>query len=195
MSPDVLSRFGWFSADSATWAKAAGNAVIVVPTVYTGDGKPDFTKPAIKLGISDRGGSSRNSFNSLGDAERRFIERYLQDEFGVSVAYARHDVSTRQRTYLWFYKHMSEALRVRIIFATQLNNPRFGELMNEMGIQDRLLSYFETRALEPKALREFAHTGKARPVKGRIPKQNWQSAEYLNFRAKKLLERGGKHEG
>jgi hypothetical protein len=187
-SPELMTRFPWYSVDTTSWRTPALYGKVYVPRLDTVGRVTYEVSPQIVI-INDRQRISefgnqqtlwkkmgtqtaayvKEYFESLGfdfdtarnsDVERRrMLVRYLQ-----AVMQNHKPVPFRSNGLSGFFSATSKFTqvyapkRVRIYYGIG-NIKEDYQLFQEEGIKDRLISYLECRKLSFEALREFTRTG------------------------------------
>jgi hypothetical protein len=190
-----LIEYPWFSTDSTTWSKCAGYGRIYVPLYEFRGGvpvRPLWNRKGFQVTVSGFDKlqdsswkwrkSKRGHVEAMGEQQRLMIDKFLTDEVGISLAQARYSSDLRRRAVLIYYLRMCEAVGVKLMFATSILNRRWAILMNEVGATNRLLSYYELRHVPDELVYQFVQQGISGEHKKLIPKMDWTSEQYLNFR-------------
>lgn len=163
---------------------------------------------------STRAGNQRRQFESLSKKEQKFIRSFLDEIMGLTIAEIRYGTNARRKVNLRYYLELQKSLPIdrfryrkhslrsileeddtdpidkmpfKIMFATTLSR-EWSELMTEVGAWSRLLSYYEIRSSSRKALEGYVRNGQLKGgYERRIPKSNWESETYLNYRRLRLF--------
>jgi hypothetical protein len=167
-NPRFLLRYPFYSVDSTTWALSPAYGHIFVP-VYV-KGEPDYLRLPNKMimsGVPHANKSSQNTrYEGLSPIGQECVTRFLAEEVGINVTQARCGYSPRQRAVLIYYLHLADAIKDRnplkhglnIMFVTTLTR-EFGNLMNDLGANTRLLSYWLLKDRPDQALIDFVTKG------------------------------------
>ena len=164
--------------------------------------------------VATRAGNQRSQFENLSDYEQECISCFLDETMGLTVAEVRYGTNARRKVNLKYYLGLQGSLPqgrfrhrrpflhspfqedgtdhidkmpFKIMFATTLSR-EWSELMTEVGAWSRLLSYYEIRSSSRKALEWYVRKGQLKGgYERRIPKSNWESETYLNYRRLRLF--------
>jgi hypothetical protein len=144
MSPALVNGFKWHSIDASTWGKRGGYGQIVVPHQNL-DGTVDFLLPDY-ICVTDQSQHYEHlHFNYLPPSQQHFIKRYLREHLGMDFEQvARSKPSNRWRCWIVFLKEVERLTGIRIYFVTDMT-PAQATILNECGVQHRLLSYDRLR--------------------------------------------------
>lgn len=209
----ICKRYPWFTIDSTTWALAAGYGTIILPPFS--DGKtPNYNRPPLRFSITDRDTAGSRPLLKLGPVERKVIDAHLQT-MGVDLSDIRTDHRERARVNVLYYLGLEASLvnepfriqatmpagfkrrartsltfdwRPAVIFADQMNRTTYATVLNEVGANSRLISYYECRrhADDISPVENYVTNGsKALSDKKSKP---W-STSYVIQRSKALLKR------
>ena len=211
-----ITCYPWYTVDSTTWSLTPGYGQIIIPVWKDGkwNYREQPTRIAIS-GVTHKSVSSqKKQFENLGPQEREHVTRYLEEVVGTTVPEARYGTNERRKCMLVYYKHLCEAIRdirftgararlsgpdhydashmkplkpfnLILMFATSLNR-EWSELMNAVGSNDRLLSYWEMKDRGDDILAQYVLTGTHGVYKKQALRQDW-SETYLNKRRLLLL--------
>jgi len=184
---ELLRRYPFTSVDSTTWARLAGNGIILVP-------HPDEYERPIQIIFTDvpPNGSTGRRFEDEGEAMKSYVRAYL-NQIGINPAECRYDDNVRRRVNALLFQKLGERLDKKIVFASSPTSHSFPETLKSIGARDQLLSYNDLRNM-PRArelLQTFVATGlyPARKFKKRIPRTDYENPHYIRFRKRALLER------
>lgn len=214
----LITTYPWYTVDSTTWSLTPGYGQIIIPQWRDGgwDYLLPPTRIAIS-GVAHKSISSqKKQFENLGADTRQVVRNYLENVVGTTVTEARYGTNERRKCMLVYYIHLCKAIRdVRFVgararisgpdhfdtsqldaldpfnlilmFATSLNR-EWSELMNAVGANTRLLSYWEMRGRGNDILAEYVTKGTHGVYTRQPPRRDW-SETYLNKRRLALLAR------
>jgi len=182
-----LLSYPWYSVDSTTWSKGAGFGKIYVPRMDRANKDFDWRAPCWQCSVSGVGrveadllnpgamieehgsekwrGSKRGHIEAQGVTHTGIIERFLNEYCDLTLDQVRDSSHLRRKAILIYYLTLAKVINVRIMFATSIGNRAWATLMNEVGATDRLLSYYELRAVKDEITEEFILKG-TRSVRG-----------------------------
>ncbi len=127
--------------------------------------------------------NNRIQLETLDDAKQQRIINYITNNLQTTVKELRENNRPRRKSYLYFYENLcrvikSEPVRfnhrvgsfmfgnrpdfeainntLRVFYATTVNSD---DLMNEMGVYNRLVSYYETRELKDGVFSTYVRDG------------------------------------
>lgn len=213
---DALIRYPWFTCDSTSWTLGPSYGSIPIP-IYI-NGKPDYYKHHRIISISGREqkeGSSKQTYDSLGPLGQEAVRRFITEEVGATLVDARYDPHMRRRISLTFYRQLLQNIicerfthrqpsvhfhppkgmkplgpwHVKLMFATSMTHGQYAELMNEVCIYDRLISYFDCKDIPIERVEGYVKTGLL-PDYQRIERpRGWRNETYMIFRRFSLLNR------
>lgn len=158
--------------------------------------------------------SQKKQFEALGPMQQEVCVRYLEEVVGTTITKARYGTNERRKCMLVYYLHLCEALRdirfrgararisgpdhfdvtqlkalkpfnLILMFATSLNR-EWSNLMNAVGANDRLLSYWEMKDRGNEILAQYVTTGNHGVHQRQAIRQDW-SETYMNKRRLALL--------
>lgn len=215
--PPFLFRFPWHTVDSTTWTLTPGYGSVLVPSYVNGEF--DYTTYPTRIimsGWTHRTASAdKMQFQGLRDFHQEVVRNYLENEIGINVTEARHSPIHRHKAVMKYYLKMMEKLKnihfnkkfkrasltsfkldrkppkewkTTIVFVTNYNR-ELSQLMNELGMRNRLLNYYDLRDKSVEALHEYVETGTYLRENKRPRKHNWSDRTYRAFRALALLKR------
>jgi hypothetical protein len=211
--PAFLLRYPWFTTDSTTWSLNSGYGRIPIPAKGQ-DGKPDYRNPisvhisGVQQGVNF---TQTGVYDAMGDIQQQWVIDYL-DMIGLKPADVRYFPIQRRKAYLHFYLELSKLLNdvtfryhkaskaqakmlvkrepFRMMFATLARNRSFSEELGAMSANNRLLSYFELKALPPEKLIQYVMRGGLdTKIIRKSTKVDWDSEAYLNKRRAIILQR------
>lgn len=222
--PGLILRYPWFSVDSTTWSLSPGYGQILIPVYVGGKPNySQPPKRVVMSGVQHKTSSNqKRQFEALGPALQNCVLDFLHNEVGITVTEARYGTNSRRRAVLTYYMKMNEHLKdirfkhrhdnifsdlkikppkkkgveqtkLNIMYATSLNR-QWSMLMNELGVHNRLLSYYALKDCPEDTLPTYVQNGIIGAYSEQeTPAQNW-SETYNNFRRLKLVERLGTDE-
>jgi len=215
--PVLMMRYPFFTVDSTTWTLTPGYGSIVVPVWKRG--AFCYDEPPMRVIFSDvvRTQAGGTSYDDLGAFQRLLVEQYLA-ECGLNVHETIYVPDNRRRVmlhyYLQFEKHhtikpffatrnffggaqrLQDKSKVKpwrtvtVMQATSMTHRGWGQMMTEMGANNRLLNYYDLREFPYEVMREFVMEGSR--ISGKRTKQrgaNFQSEGYWNARKMALIKR------
>lgn len=219
----VLRRFPWYSFDSVTWVIKSGYGCIFVPP-QSSDPKQPFNYNDNPISVWITGSPRKNDryeAQEQGPDIQRWIREFIEKEVGTTMHHLRYDPYVRMEAMALYYRSLSRLLVQRpyrklgtlfpsdhdapvpdwpmkkAIFAVgPTGNIRRSEILNRLGIRERLLSYFDLRDADPSEIIAYAKYGMVKPPgkKRMLRFKNWQRAEFWNrkriLHAERFLERG-----
>lgn len=109
-TPSILSRYPWYSADSASWIFVSATGSIIIPKFI--GGKPNYTVTPTTLYMSDAGreASANNSWWHLSESGRREVTKYLKDYCGgITPKQCHQDYYFRTRVCAIYFQNMTNA--------------------------------------------------------------------------------------
>ena len=210
--PLFLVRYPWATVDSTTWSLNSGYGSIFVPAMGRG-GKPNYQQ-AIGVHLSDvalSGTAPAHDFGKLGPVQQQWIVQCIEAA-GVTLTQARNLPDARRRVTLRYYMQLAASLhdnrfRARkgqstekpltidqpeIIFSTSIGSKEFSQTLTEVGANNRLLSYYETRKRSPEQLIEYVTTGQIASTQRRNTDIAWTSEAYRNRRRKTIIRQNAR---
>ena len=146
----------------------------------------------------------------------KYIYNYIENVLGITATEIRESPDHRRRACLMYYSELAKHIKdirfpakssnllsfgtlnnpraikndpFRIMFATGVRQHGWSHIMNDLGIDTRLLSYYELRDLRQDELTEYLNTGTLRDHKERKAPRNIRSQAYKSWRAIKTDER------
>lgn len=218
--PGFLFRYPWYTVDSTTWSLSPGYGQIIVPIRGFKGGKLDLTVPPNRVVMSgvvhQTSSSQKKQFEALGPLAQAAIERFLNEEVGVTKTEARYGTNIRRRAVLIYYLLLMKQLKdvrydgpratvfgkdhidtskmkaieptgFKVFFATSLSR-EWSMLMNEVGARTRLLSYYELRDKGNEVLQKYVLTGSTGEYVRSKQRADWKES-YLNQRRLALHQR------
>lgn len=204
----VLFKYPWYSFDSVTWVIKSGYGCIFIPN--TNSLGFDYTSPPVSVWVT---GSERKNdryeMEMQGPSIIDLTRKYIEEVVGTDMFNLRYDPYIRMEAMATYYQQLSKILPYKpfskkatffptnhdaalphwemkkAIFAVgPTGNVRRSEILNRLGIKERLLSYFDLRDADPEEIYAYAKygavklPGKRRPLRFK----NWERAEYWNRR-------------
>jgi hypothetical protein len=158
-SPLLCLEFPWTSADSATWAKSAGNGKVLIPPCR--NGKPAYALEPQYVALTDRlRWAGPQHIDDADESTRLRVDQFLNDEVGVTLDQARSYLSARYLAWIRYLQGLEAACALRhgsqfrIYFATD-TTPLQHEVLNQAGVQHRLVSYHRMKNLPDCALGDY----------------------------------------
>lgn len=214
----VLHTYPWYSFDSVTWVIKSGYGCIFVPPEVNGKGSgSNYKVNPISVWVT---GSPRKNdryeMEMQGWEIQRLARRFIEDEVKTQLHYLRHDPYVRMEAMAIYYQNLSRMLPYKpykkkgtlmpnsstydlpswkmkkAIFAVgPTGNVRRSEILNRLGITERLLSYFDLRDADPAEILAYAKFGtvKAPPPRRTLKFKNIHREEYWNRRKIQLADR------
>jgi hypothetical protein len=112
--PSYLTRYPFTTVDSTTWLLTPGFGIIIVPS-YGLDGKPDYSRPPIRVpvsGISQQSTTQQKlQLEGLSGMQYEGVVKFLRDEVGCSIGQARYGTHFRRKAVLLYYLRLAEHLK------------------------------------------------------------------------------------
>jgi hypothetical protein len=141
-APDLLREFPFMSADSATWREVTTKGKIFAPQSKRMD---DYGLYGQFFVTHDTRGEPTH-IDALPPSQIDFIDHYLRENVGTHLGYVRNDPKTidRLRTGIAYFQDLEVLSGVKIYFATNTGTHQ-KSLLDEYGVENRLLSYAELR--------------------------------------------------
>lgn len=146
---EVLHAFPFTTADSTTWTFSAANGSILVPPLNE-DGEPDYTVSPIRLRVM--------KLKHQGPRTRRIIARYVEEHCGLNLEVLEEvQESGLVGHQYWrvmqgarYYLGLEQSVRrqnsaFQFIFATWPKNSIQAKVLDQLGVRNRLHSYWELR--------------------------------------------------
>jgi hypothetical protein len=110
-TPSILSRYPWYSADSASWIFVSATGSIIIPKFR--NGKPDYTTTPTTLYMSDTGragASQNNDWKHLSASGRKAVVKYLKEYCGgITVQQCITDYYYRTRVCAIYFQNITNA--------------------------------------------------------------------------------------
>ncbi len=212
----VLFKYPWYSFDSVTWVIKSGYGCIFIPNQTTGNDF-DYTSPPVSVWVT---GSERKNdryeMEMQGPSIVDLTRKYIESVVGTDMHNLRYDPYIRMEAMAKYYQSLSKILPYKpfskkpTFFPTTHNaalptwemkkaifavgptgNVRRSEILNRLGIKERLLSYFDLRDADPEEIVAYAKYGatKLPGQKRKLRFKNWERAEYWNRRRIQLATR------
>lgn len=208
-----LQRYPWTTADSSSWSIDAGHGHILVPS-YT-NGKFDYLRPTHVpvTGIAKEAYSQRRQFSIIGKNHQEITRKFLKEEVGINMMQARYDQNARMKAYLIYTQKLLASIKcdrftnksgrfftkdqkqkpikyqpVEMVFATNMNGS-FSSILNEVGANFRLLSYYEIKDVPLDDLEAYVATGMPSNYQKRKIKTDWSNPGYRKHRLLSLAKR------
>lgn len=147
------------------------------------------------------------------------VQQFLSKHLGCTIAHVRNNANGRRHSILVYYlelcKHLQDIrftelsaslltygeqalqmpkavkpFNMTLMFATMFNKS-WEQLMADLGVTTRLLSYYKLRTMKDSVLEHYVTTGLSTPGEyvQRAPKTSWASESYKSYRSGKLHER------
>lgn len=217
----VLYKYPWYSFDSVTWVIKSGYGCIFVPREKKmGDGVTSFNYFDNPISVWVTGAPRKNDRYELEEQGSSLIQphvwKFIEEEVGTTMHHLRYDPYIRMEAMARYYQNLSRLLvykpfektgtffpksydkdlpswpMKKAIFAVgPTGNIRRSDILNRLGIRERLLSYFDLRDADPEEIIAYAQYGIVKPVAERriLKFKNWQREEYWNRRRIALAER------
>lgn len=213
--PDFVGRVPWYSVDSTSWKMAAAYGSILVPT-YVG-GKPDFRRKPTVVGVTG-GRDTTNQLEGWSTTHPLLYDCAIQflDECGVTVTEVRNIYGARVYAVVKYFQGLEAACQdivfehrsgrmdsqrqwdardpaprwkpsFRMIYAAAMATGLSASL-NECGIGNRLLSYFDLRNKPESYLENYVKTGLPGELK-RGANQRWANVDPASYRHINLAHR------
>ena len=187
----VLTRYPWTSADSVSWAKVAGFAVVKVPQIDLA-GEPDLSRPPVSVYVGSEArssGSSGTSFDDLSHPEQQRIIDFAA-AMGFTMAELRTDHECRKALNIGYFKLIESHAALRVVFASKFDAHLQNNTMTRHGGNNRLLSYFALRDEDPESIERYVRDGTLKiDYRRRTPSTNWESKAYKDYRRRQLVSR------
>jgi hypothetical protein len=214
-NPRMLLRYPWFTVDSTTWSLTPGYGQIMVPQYRRG--QPDYTQPpqmVITSGVQSASGKNELQFEAMPAPVQDAVLDYLSNHCGVSIYEVRYSSNHRRRCVLIYYLELMEHLKdirftdghsgffsldppagmcpvkfdgVTVMFATVIGNKQWSELMNDVGANTRLLSYYEIKARPSEDLIEYVTRGVVGAYERKMPRIDHNLEQYKTYRRLHLV--------
>lgn len=211
----IMLRFPWYSADSLSWVMQSGFGCVLVPPEGE-DGKPDYTKNPISVSVTGAAAKAvRFEFQHMNKTVYDYVYSYFVDTLKTTPMEMRYNGYVRMRAMAHYFQSISDLLQYapykasvpsltdskikgnavkwtqkNIIFAVGLtNNVKRSLVLNKLGLNKRLLSYFDIRDYKEDSLYKYARDGITKEVASRVSKVDWGSTVYLNRKRLALSER------
>lgn len=214
----VLFKYPWYSFDSVTWVIKSGYGCIFVPQPSGIEESPfDYEQNPISVWVTGAPRKNdRYEIQEQGPTYQRLVRRFIEEEVQTTMHHLRYDPYVRMEAMARYYQNLSKLLVQRpykkkgtlfpaehgantnpwpmkkAIFAVgPTGNVRRSEILNRLGIRERLLSYFDLREAQPEEIIAYATYGASKPPgkKRMLRFKNWERAEYWNRRKILLAER------
>lgn len=215
--PAFIFRYPFFSCDSTAWSLAPGYGSVLIPRLGRGDIPQYLVQPTkiVLSGVKHKSPSSqKKQFEGLAPVYQKAVNKFLHELAELTVGEVRYGTNFRRECMLLYYRHLGEALakvrfkertnsllyqfkdldkkpdhfdHLHIMFATNLNK-EWSEMMNALGCEDRLLSYWEMKDKPSKVLQAYVKNGTHEAYDKQPPSPKWRSEGYRNYRRLKLLE-------
>ena len=205
--PLYVLRYPWFSIDSTTWSLDAGMGHMLVPR-YVG-GKPDYSQPPEAISVTGIQQANPNQLEAMRESFHGHVLTYLETVCGLDPVDVRYSTDARRKTYIVYYLNLIEYAnnvlfkhrhtgvikpkkvaiknpiqrgKLRMMFATSATAHSFSDLLNQMNVKTRLLSYYELQHETDDALAEYVMAGTMRtaPARKTMPRMNTET--YWNLR-------------
>lgn len=216
-NPKMLMRYPFYSVDSTTWSLTPGYGQIIIPQLGDPDnfGLPP-TRVVISGVQHNNNTNQQKQFEAMGELYQKIITDFLDKQCSIEVAEARYGTTIRRRALLLYYLGLVKALKdvrftepsasfhinckvpkslkpitipqLHIMFATNLSK-EWSALLNEVGANTRLLSYYELKSQPDKTLVDYVETGTVEEYIKRAPKRSYTSEAYRNWRRLGTLAR------
>jgi hypothetical protein len=169
-SPVLLLRYPFRTVDSSRWALASGNGMILVPPEV--DGRFDYSAQPTIIPMTDRVLHYAAHVDQRIHADIERMRRFLDQEVGITEDEARY--SCRRRALITYFKgleqaawdrqasflhHPSQRLRpadwpFEIALVSDVNKQEH-ELLVEMQVRRRLLSFYKLKGMDDAKLERF----------------------------------------
>lgn len=213
----VLFKYPWYSFDSVTWVIKSGYGCIFVPREGIKDKEFNYYDTPISVWVT--GAARKNDrFESeeQGPSIQELVRRFIHEEVGTTMYHLRYDPYIRMEAMAIYYQKLSRLLPYKpyrksgSLFPASFNkempywpmkkaifavgptgNVRRSDILNRLGIKERLLSYFDLRDAHPDEIIAYAKYGAVKPPgkKRMLRFKNWRREEYWNRRRILLAER------
>lgn len=212
----VLLKYPWYSFDSVTWVIKSGYGCIFVPSKSALGKTFNYVNPISVWVTGSERKNDRFEMEMQGPEIVNLARHFIENDVGYNMHMLRYDPYIRMEAMAVFYQKLSRLLPYKpyrkrgtffpathsrdlpswpmkkAIFAVgPTGNVRRSEILNRLGIRERLLSYFDLRDVDPEEIFAYARYG---TVKQPGPKRtlrfkNWGRAEYWNRRRIQLADR------
>ena len=215
-NPSLIFRYPWHTVDSTTWSLAPGYGQIIIPP-RNKDGEFEWLKRPVRVAVTGIMQQSKKNqelqFENMPPLLQDIVYDFVTRVVGITMQEVRYSSSKRRRTALMYFLHLQKHMQsvrfshhrkverlaildklkvvepdFQIMYATSLLKD-FGETMNDVGANTRLLSYWEMRKKPDEVLHEFVEKGVVGNNPKRIPKPNYDHEVYRNFRRLALHDR------
>ncbi len=187
-TPEFLARYPWSSVDSTSWVLAGAYGSVAVP--FLKEHGYDFLCGK-QFRLTNIPNTDRDDFDVQGSIIQGHICDYF-DSIGLDIDKLRNDDKARYKAALIFFRELSKQIgrvkfspgirnhahrsapgidipAVRFFAATTPARPK-NEALNEVGVEDRLLSFWEIREQPDHFISAYWRTGL--PCGGAAFKQN-----------------------
>ena len=174
---ELLVRYPWYSVDSTSWVMTGAYGCVAIP-LRRGDGSYDYTRP-LRVTLTNRPNSRPNDFDL-----QLLIQPSVREYFstiGLDLELLRNSDKERYKAALIFNRELARQIgrvrfnpgsrdhaqrrataidipTVRIFAATTPAHPK-SEALNEVGVEDRLLSFWDIRDQPADFIARYFETG------------------------------------
>lgn len=205
--PLYVLRYPWFTIDSTTWSLDAGMGHMLVPRYV--NGKPDYSQPPESIAVTGINQANPRQFEAMETLFHGHVLEYLTNVCGLEPVDIRYSTDARRKTYIVYYlnliKHAANVKfqhrasgfikvkrinvknpvprdKLRMMFATSARQHSSSDLLNEMGVNTRLLSYYELQHETDDALATYVATGTIRNGEPRKTMRGMKTTGYWDKR-------------
>lgn len=214
--PAFLTRYPWFSCDSTTWSILPGYGRILMPSLIHGkfDYGQSTAIHISDVEPGNRKFAQKSRFDIMGRTAQDLVRSYLEKEVGISLTEARYLSDSRRKALLIFFRNLCDGLGevlfthkssmqhsdvdmskfkaykrepLNLMYATSIANRNFSELLNTVGAQRRLLSYWETKDRSSEELEAYVMTGSMMHGPRRTMRRGDHNDETLRNRIRKTI--------
>jgi hypothetical protein len=222
-SLSLIASYPWRSVDSTTWSLTPGYGQIIVPALIDGKFDYRHATRVIMSGVPQKNkGANLKQFENMAPAMRDVVEKFIKEVVGSELALQRYSPNTRRVAMLAYYLKLNEQLydmrhsrSGRIYgpdhfdasailkavgpwntihyFATEARNHEWSAALNQVGADDRLISYWSLRKGSAETLDIYMKDGRCEEYVPTPVKPDWKSEIYRNRRRVALFFRNRRY--
>jgi hypothetical protein len=167
-APAIAHQHPWTSMDATTWLEGPGNGNILVPNALE-----DTAWDTVPIS-NGRRRTAGNHFDYRPAAEQDRIRAHVES-LGYEMQQVRHDAEARRAIYIRAYLIVQKRTGCVIYFVTNLGHHGEREILDQHGVEERLINYYDLQNQTDDALERYV-TNNLRPTQTR--RSSWKRLSY-----------------
>lgn len=220
-NPVLIARVPWYSVDSTSWAIGAGYGHIMVPVYEGGKANYRKPPIQVSVsGMRGEAKRQLEGWAQLQPLHYDAVMRFL-DECELTITQVRNRSDARRHAIVKYFQGLEAVCQditfqhrvdykntarhwdpdrkaprrwspaFKMIYAASPHAIALNTVLNERGVTQRLLSFFDLRDKRDDFLENYINTGLPGKLKKGPPKQRWTTDHYMSYR-RLVMERRAK---